>query len=72
MYNVDEKDFLIDFSRTKKRIVLLKNLKEKCITDTSQDENREFITLIASICTNKSHLPPVLIYKSESYDLQDT
>ena len=71
MYNVDEKDFLIDFSRTKKRIILFESLKEKRITSTSQDGNREFITLITSICADGSHLPSALIYKSESYDLQD-
>ena len=69
MYNVDEKDFLIDFSRTKKRIILLESLKEKRITGTSQDGNREFITLITSICANGSYLSPALIYKGESYDL---
>ena len=69
MYNVDEKDFLISFSCTKKRIILLESLKEKRITSTSQDGNREFITLIVSICADGSHLPPVLIYKDESYDL---
>ena len=72
MYNVDEKGFLIGFSRTKKRIVSLESLKEKRITGASQDGNREFITLIASICADGSHLPPALIYKGESYDLQDT
>ena len=35
MYNVDEKDFLINFFRTKKRIILLENLKEKRIIDVN-------------------------------------
>ena len=69
MYNVNKKDFLINFSCTKKRIILLKNLKEKHIISTSQDGNREFITLIVSIYTNGSYLSLVLIYKNESYDL---
>ena len=69
MYNIDKKDFFINFFRTKKRIILLKSLKEKRITSTSQDENREFITLITSIYTNESHLLLILIYKNELYDL---
>jgi hypothetical protein len=52
--------------------VSLGGLKSKRIIGASQDGNREFITLIASICVNGSALPPSLIYKGESYDLQDT
>jgi hypothetical protein len=69
---VDEKGFLIGFSRTKKRIVSLESLKSKRIAGASQDGNREFITLIASICANGTALPPSLIYQGESYDLRDT
>ena len=72
IYNVDEKGFLIGFSRTKKRIVSIEGLKSKRIAGASQDGNREFITLIASICANGSALPPSLIYQGESYDLRDT
>jgi DDE superfamily endonuclease len=69
---VDEKGFLIGFSRTKKRVVSIESLKSKRIAGASQDGNREFITLIASICADGSALPPSLIYQGESYDLQDT
>jgi DDE superfamily endonuclease/Tc5 transposase DNA-binding domain len=72
VYNVDEKGFLIGFSRTKKRVVSIEGLKSKRVAGASQDGNREFITLIASICADGSHLPPALIYQGESYDLQDT
>ena len=72
IYNVDEKGFLIGFSRTKKRIVAIEGLRSKRITGASQDGNREFITLIASICADESALPPALIYQGESYDLHDT
>jgi Tc5 transposase DNA-binding domain len=50
IYNVDEKGFLIGFSRTKKRVVSIEGLKSKRIAGASQDGNREFITLIASNC----------------------
>jgi DDE superfamily endonuclease/Tc5 transposase DNA-binding domain len=72
IYNVDEKGFLIGFSRTKKRIVSVEGLKSKRIAGASQDGNREFITLIAAICADGSSLPPSLIYQGQSYDLQDT
>ena len=72
IYNVDEKGFLIGFSRTTKRVVSVEGLKSKRVIGASQDGNREFITLIASICADGSHLPPTLIYQGESYDLQDT
>jgi hypothetical protein len=72
IYNFDEKGFLIGFSRTKKRVVSIEALKSKRVAGASQDGNREFITLIASICADGSHLPPTLIYQGESYDLQDT
>jgi hypothetical protein len=69
---VDEKGFLIGFSRTKKRVVSVEGLKSKRIAGASQDGNREFITLIASICADGSALPPALIYQGESNDLRDT
>lgn len=69
---MDEKGFLIGFSRTKKRIVGIEGLRSKRITGASQDGNREFITLIASICADGSALPPALVYQGESYDLHDT
>jgi hypothetical protein len=37
-----------------------------------QDGSREFITLLACVSAIGKALPPALIYKGESYDLQDT
>ena len=50
----------------------LRGLKSKRIIGASQDGNREFITLIVSICIDGLALLLSLIYKGESYDLQDT
>jgi hypothetical protein len=72
MYNFDEKGFLIGLSRSTKGIVDIKALKSKRVLGASQDGSREFITLIASICADGSHLPPALIYQGTSHDLQDT
>jgi hypothetical protein len=42
------------------------------ITAAKQDSSREFISLLASICVDGIALPPALIYKGASGDLQDT
>jgi DDE superfamily endonuclease len=42
------------------------------ITAAKQDGSREFISLLASICADGTTLPPALIYKGASGDLQDT
>jgi hypothetical protein len=46
-------------------------LKSKRITRASQNGNREFISLIASIYADGSHLTPALIYQDASYDFQN-
>jgi len=63
---------LIGISRSTKRIVAVAALKRKKLLGASQDGNREFITLIATICADRSSIPPALIYKGQSRDLQDT
>jgi hypothetical protein len=42
------------------------------ITAVKQDGSREFISLLASICADSMALPPALIYKGASRDLQDS
>jgi len=42
------------------------------IRHAKTDSNQEFITLLACICANSTKLPPSLIYKGESHDLQDS
>jgi hypothetical protein len=45
--------------------------KDKCRQST-YDRSREFITLIACISALGVAIPPVLLYKGASKDLQDT
>jgi hypothetical protein len=47
-------------------------LKSSRITKASIDGSWEFISLLACICTDGSHLPPALIYEGKSYDLQSS
>ena len=53
-------------------IISFKALHSGRITHTSQDGNREFLSLLVSIYADKSALPPALIYKGDSNTLQDT
>jgi hypothetical protein len=62
MYNFNEKGFLIRLSRSTKQIVALETLKSKRMLGASQDESREFITLIAAIGADELCIPPALIY----------
>ena len=71
-YNWDEKGFLIGYGGYTKRIMTLKALLNERITHTSQNGNREFISLLACVCANGTRLPPTLIYKGMSGALQDT
>jgi len=72
MYNWDEKGFLIGLARTLKRVMTKKMYDSGRITAAKQDGSREFISLLASICADGTALPPALIYKGASGDLQDT
>jgi len=72
IHNFDEKDFLVGVSRKKKRIVAAALLLTKQLLRSSHDGNREFITLITSICADGSYIPPALIYKNEAGHILDT
>lgn len=63
---------MISILKTIKRIVALETLKSKKLLSASQDDSREFITLIACICADRLCIPLALIYKNASHDLQDT
>jgi hypothetical protein len=71
IYNWDEKGFLLGVASITKRIMSREALKSGRI-QARQDGNREFISLLACICADNTHLPPALIYKGASHDLQDS
>jgi hypothetical protein len=72
MYNWDEKGFLIGIARTLKRIMTKKLYDSGKIKGAKQDGSREFISLLAAICADGTKIPPALIYKGTSGDLQDS
>ena len=72
IYNWDEKGFLIGQASATKRIMTREALERGRITAAAQDGSREFISLLACISADGKAIPPALIYKGESYDLQNT
>jgi hypothetical protein len=71
IYNWDEKGFLLGIASITKCIMSRAALKSSRI-QAQQDGSREFISLLACICANGTSLPPSLIYKGTSYDLQSS
>jgi hypothetical protein len=54
-----------------KRIMSKKACKSGRIKGASQDGNRKFISLLACVLAIGKALPPALLYKGDSGDLQD-
>jgi hypothetical protein len=72
IYNIDEKGFIIGFSNVVKRIMSLEAYRSGRIRHAQTDGNREFISRVAGICADGTSLPPGLVYKGESHDLQSS
>jgi hypothetical protein len=54
------------------RIFTKKALESKRVLGVNEDGNREWITLMATICADSTWGQPLLIYPSEAGALQDT
>jgi hypothetical protein len=63
-YNMDEKGFLIGITGRSKRVFSRKMWERKEVRAAIQDGSREWITVLACVCADGSHLPPSLIYQS--------
>ena len=61
---------MIGFAHTVKRIMTLEALQSGRVNSARQDGSREFISLLACICADGTILPPSLIYRGASGDLQ--
>lgn len=71
MYNFDEKGFMIGVGQAVKHILTRDKLQSREIIGASQDGNREWVSLLATICTLADVILPALIYQEESGDLRD-
>jgi hypothetical protein len=72
MYNIDEKGFMLEVLTRSKRVFSRRLYEEGKIKAHIQDGNREWITLLACICADGSHIEPSLIYQSVSGLIQDS
>lgn len=70
--NMDEKGFLIGHLEKVESIFPKALTEQQKLLGAGQDGSREWITLIAIIRADGSSLPPALISKAVSGDLQDT
>jgi hypothetical protein len=69
---MEEKGFLIGHLQKVKRIFPKALVRTHKLLGTGQDGAQHWITLMATIRADSSSLPPALIYKAASGNLQDT
>jgi hypothetical protein len=72
IYNMDEKGFMLGVLTRSKRVFSRRLYEEGKIKAHIQDGSREWITLLACICADGSHIEPSLIYQSASSTIQDS
>jgi len=72
IYNMVEKGFMIGQVQKTHRIFTKDTYTDEKEAKAGQDGNREWITVLATICADGTALSPALIYKAVSGDLQDT
>jgi hypothetical protein len=61
---MDEKGFMLGILTRSKRVFSRRLYEEGKLRSMIQDGKREWITLLACICADGSHLEPALIYQS--------
>ena len=71
-YNMDEKGFAVGRLSKSKRVFDRPSYEQKRTRQSLQDGNREWITLLATICGDGSFLPPGIIYQADSTNIQST
>jgi hypothetical protein len=69
---MDEKGFLIGVIQKSKRVFTKSAVKRGQLIGAGQDGNREWITVLATICQDGSSITPCLIYQALTGNLQDT
>ena len=69
-YNMDEKGFAIGVVGRDKRIFSRADFKRKKGRQSLQDGDREWVTILATICADGDALPPSVIYASKAHCLR--
>jgi len=72
IYNMDEKGFLISLIGRSKRILSRRQWQKKEVRASLQDRSREFLTVMACCCADRSSLPPSLIYAAKNGAIQSS
>jgi hypothetical protein len=69
---MDKKGFLIGITGRSKRVFSRRTWERKEVRAAIQDGSREWITLLACVCADGSHLPPSLIYQSDAIAIRSS
>ncbi|KAF2858254.1 hypothetical protein K470DRAFT_272613 [Piedraia hortae CBS 480.64] len=72
VYNMDGKGFLIGKGQKIKRRFARNHYEQGRLIGAGQDGNREWVTVMATICRDGNTLPPTVIYASASGTVQDS
>jgi hypothetical protein len=69
-YNMDEKGFMIGHVGRSKRVFSKRKYMKKQYRQSLQDGNREWVTLLATVCADGTSLPPHLVYEAAGKAIQ--
>ncbi len=69
-YNMDEKGFMIGVCGRSKRVFDKLLFGRRQYKQSLHDGNREWVTLLAAICADGSHLPPGIIFPAAGRAVQ--
>ncbi len=69
---MNEKSFLLELLQKTRRVFSLKHLDSDKLLSADQDNNREWIILIAIICMNMTHILSLIIYQTISGNIQNS
>ena len=62
MYNMDEKGFSLGTMAKQHRVFTKEAVTSKRVLGFAQDGNREWITILATICADGTWIPPAIIF----------
>jgi hypothetical protein len=71
-YNMDEKGFATGLIGRSKRVFSKASYERKKTVQSLQDGNREWVTLLASVCADRTALPPGLIFTGADNTIQSS
>ena len=69
---MNKKGFLLKLLQKTQRVFSLKHLDSDKLLSADQDDNKEWIILIAIICMNMTYILSSIIYQTISDNIQDS